>query len=108
MRGGALLALPATAQDKGAASGATGSKNVVLTGEMQVLDPDNKVVAAALATGRSDKAIEEKQKITWKELQSITDITLQAAFVDTAGNVLIESAPVKFFAHRAIVCRSVR
>ena len=108
MRGGALLALPATAQDKGAASGATESKNVVLTGEMQVLDPDNKVVAAALATGTSDKAIEEKQKFTWKELQSITDTTLQAAFVDTAGNVLIESAPVKFFAHRAIVCRSVR
>ena len=50
MLGGALLALPATAQDKGAASGATESKNVVLTGEMQVLDPDNKVVAAALAT----------------------------------------------------------
>ena len=50
MLGGALLALPATAQDKGAASGAMESKNVVLTGEMQVLDPDNKVVAAALAT----------------------------------------------------------
>ena len=108
MLGGALLALPATAQDKGAASGAMGSQKVVLTGEMQVLDPDNKVVAAALATGTRDKAIEEKQKITWKELQSITDTTLQAAFVDTAGNVLIESAPVKFFAHRAIVRRSVR
>jgi hypothetical protein len=84
------------------------SKNVVLTGEMQVLDPDNKVVAAALATGTGDKAIEEKQKITWKELQSITDTTLQAAIVDTAGNGLIESAPVKFFAHRATVRRSVR
>ena len=83
-------------------------RTVVLTGEMQVLDPDNKVVAAALATGTSGKAIEEKQKSTWKELQSITDTTLQAAFVDTAGNVLIESAPVEFFAHRAIVRRSVR
>jgi len=56
-----------------AASGAMESKNVVLTGEMQVMGPDNKIVAAALSTGTGDKAIEEKQSITWKELQSITD-----------------------------------
>jgi hypothetical protein len=56
-----------------AASGAMESKNVVLTGEMEMLSPDNKVVGEAVATGTGDKAIEEKQKITWKELQSITD-----------------------------------
>jgi hypothetical protein len=56
-----------------AVSGDIGSKNVVLTGEMQVLGPDNKVVAAALATGTGDKAIDEKADITWKDLQSITD-----------------------------------
>jgi hypothetical protein len=56
-----------------AASGAMESKNVVLTGEMEMLSPDNKIVGAAVATGTGDKAIEEKQKITWKELQTITD-----------------------------------
>jgi len=55
------------------ASGANESKNVVLTGEMQVLDPKNNVVAAAVATGTSDKTIAQKQEITWKDLQSITD-----------------------------------
>lgn len=56
-----------------AASGAMSAKDVVLTGEMQVLDPNNNVVAAALSTGTGDKTVEEKQTITWKELQSITD-----------------------------------
>jgi hypothetical protein len=54
-------------------SGADAGKNVVLTGEMQALDPKNNVVAAAVATGTSDKAIAQKQDITWKDLQSITD-----------------------------------
>ena len=56
-----------------AASGAMESKNVVLTGEMEMLSPDNKVVGEAVATGTGDKAIEEKQQVTWKELQSIMD-----------------------------------
>lgn len=56
-----------------AASGAMEAKNVVLTGEMEVLSPDNKVVGEALATGTGDKTVQEKQTITWKELQSITD-----------------------------------
>jgi hypothetical protein len=56
-----------------AASGATEDKNVVLTGEMQVLDPTNNVVAAAVSNGTSDKTIAQKQDITWKDLQSITD-----------------------------------
>ncbi len=49
------------------------AKDVVLTGEMQALDPNNNVVAAAVATGTGDKTVEEKASITWKELQSITD-----------------------------------
>jgi hypothetical protein len=56
-----------------AASGAMESKNVVLTGEMEMLSPDDKIVGEAVATGTGDKAIEEKQKITWKELETITD-----------------------------------
>jgi hypothetical protein len=56
-----------------AASGAMEAKNVVLTGEMEVLGPDNNVVAAAVATGTGDNTVEEKQEITWKELRSITD-----------------------------------
>ena len=47
--------------------------NVVLTGEMQALDPAGNVVAEAIASGTSDKTISEKQEITWKELQSVTD-----------------------------------
>jgi len=31
--------------------------------------------------------------------------TLQAAIIDSTGAVLIEAAPVKFFAHRATVRR---
>jgi len=56
-----------------AATGAMNAKDVALTGEMEVLSPDNKVVVEALATGTGDKTVEEKQTITWTELQSITD-----------------------------------
>ena len=54
-------------------SGANSKLDVVLTGEMQVLSPDNKPVAAAVALGTGDKSVEEKQQITWTELQTITD-----------------------------------
>jgi len=56
-----------------AASGAMSAKDVVMTAEMQVLDPDNNIVAAAVATGTGDQKVAEKQEITWKDLQSITD-----------------------------------
>jgi len=56
-----------------AASGAMEDKNVALTAEMQALDPNNAVVAAAVSTGTGDKSIAEKQEITWDDLQSITD-----------------------------------
>jgi hypothetical protein len=55
------------------ASGMNSQLNVVLTGEMQVMSPQNKLVAAAEALGTGDKAVEEKQTITWKELETITD-----------------------------------
>lgn len=55
-----------------AATGGYEAKNAVLTGEMQVLAPDNNVVAAVVSSGTSDKTIAEKQSITWKDLESIT------------------------------------
>jgi hypothetical protein len=55
------------------ARAASSEKNVVLTAEMQVLDPDNKVVGAAVSVGTGDKTIDEKQNVTWKDIQSITD-----------------------------------
>ena len=56
-----------------AVSGADQAKSVVLTAEMRVVDPKDNVVAAAVATGTSDKTIAEKQDITWKDLESISD-----------------------------------
>ena len=55
------------------ATGASSAKDVVLTAEMQALDANNNVVAAAVATGTGDKTVEEKAAITWKDLQTITD-----------------------------------
>ena len=40
----------------------------MLTGEMQVLDPDNNVVAAVVGAGTGDESFGEKDEITWKEL----------------------------------------
>ena len=64
--------------------------NVVLTGEMQVLDPAGNVVAEAIASGTSDKTISEKQEITWKELQSVTDAWATALRngLDTARGIV--------------------
>ena len=44
----------------------------------------------------------------WQAAADNVEHTLQAAIVDGTGAVLIEAAPVKFFAHRATVRRSVR
>lgn len=44
----------------------------------------------------------------WQAAAENVEHTLQAAIVDSSGDVLLESAPVKFFAHRATVRRSVR
>jgi hypothetical protein len=56
-----------------AASGAGDARNVVLSGELQMLDPKDNVVAASVSTGTSDKAITQKRDITWADLESITN-----------------------------------
>ena len=56
-----------------AASGGMTSSLPAMSGEMQVLSPANEIVAAAVSTGTGDQKIPEKQEITWKELQAITD-----------------------------------
>jgi hypothetical protein len=44
----------------------------------------------------------------WQAAADNVEHMLQAAIVDSTGTVLIETAPVKIFAHRATVRRSVR
>lgn len=44
----------------------------------------------------------------WRAATEDVEHTLQAAIVDSMGNVLIEAVPVRFFAHRATVRREVR
>ena len=56
-----------------AASGAADAKDVVLTAEMQVLDPNNNVVAAGVVHGTSSQTIAQGQAITWNDVQAITD-----------------------------------
>ncbi|HYK14847.1 MAG TPA: hypothetical protein VEW70_12750 [Burkholderiales bacterium] len=64
---------------------------------------DGNLLAASYRSGRISLTAAD-----WQAAAENVDHTLEAAIVDTAGNVLIESAPVKFFAHRATVRRSVR
>jgi hypothetical protein len=56
-----------------AATGAINAQDVVLTAEMEVLSPDDKVVAAALATGAGDSTVKPDQNVTWQDVQGITD-----------------------------------
>jgi hypothetical protein len=56
-----------------AASGADAGRNIVLSAELQVLGPDGKVVAEAVASGTSDKKITESQQVTWSDLKSVSD-----------------------------------
>jgi len=44
----------------------------------------------------------------WQVAADNVEHTLRATIVDGTGAVLIETAPVKFFAHRATVRRPVR
>jgi len=54
---------------------ATGNAPVVaeLTGEMEVLDANGNRVAAAVATRKGDKTLSQGEKVTWDDLQAITD-----------------------------------
>ena len=45
----------------------------VLSGEMQAIDPSDNVVAAVVTTGTGTQSFSEKQEVTFKELQAITD-----------------------------------
>jgi uncharacterized protein DUF3313 len=56
-----------------AATGAISAQDVVLTGEMEVRGPDDKVVAAALATGSGDSTVKPNQDVTWQDVQRLTD-----------------------------------
>jgi hypothetical protein len=55
-----------------AVSGAINAQDVVLTAEMEVRGPDDKVVAAAAATGTGD-TVKPDQEVTWQDVQGITD-----------------------------------
>jgi hypothetical protein len=55
-----------------AATGAINAQDVVLTAEMEVRGPDDKVVAAALATGTGE-TVKQNQDVTWQDVQGITD-----------------------------------
>ena len=65
--------------------------------------PDGNLLAASYRSGRISLTAAD-----WQAAAENVEHTLQAAIVDAAGNVLIESAPVRFFAHRATVRRSLR
>jgi hypothetical protein len=40
---------------------------------MEVRSPDDKVVAAALATGTGDSTVKPGQEVTWQDVQKITE-----------------------------------
>jgi uncharacterized protein DUF3313 len=44
-----------------------------MTAEMEVQDANGKTVAAAVASRKGDKTLTQDEKVTWKEMQSITD-----------------------------------
>jgi Protein of unknown function (DUF3313) len=56
-----------------AASGAMNAQDEVLTAEMEVRSPDDKIVAASLATGTGDSTVKPGQDVTWQDVQVITD-----------------------------------
>jgi hypothetical protein len=56
-----------------AVSGAINAQDVVLTAEMEVRGPDDKVVAEALATGAGDWTVKPDYDVTWQDVQGITD-----------------------------------
>ncbi len=64
---------------------------------------DGNLLASSYRSGRIGLTATD-----WQAAADNVEHTLQAAIVDSAGAVLIESAPVKFFAHRATARRSVR
>lgn len=45
-----------------------------ISAEIEVLDPNGRVVGAAVSTRKSDKNLPQGEKITWKDLQAIVDV----------------------------------
>jgi hypothetical protein len=45
-----------------------------ISAEIEVLDPNGKVIGAAVSTRKGDKKVAQGEKITWKELQAIVDV----------------------------------
>jgi hypothetical protein len=64
---------------------------------------DGNLLASSYRAGRISLAATD-----WQAAADNVEHTLQAAIVDNTGAVLIESAPVQFFAHRATVRRLIR
>jgi Protein of unknown function (DUF3313) len=54
---------------------ATGNAPIVaeMTAEMEILDPDGKRLAAAVANRKGSKTLKQGDQVTWEDLQSITD-----------------------------------
>ncbi len=66
--------LPIKALFNAGRAAAGGSPQVVELGaEMEVLDNANNRVAAAVATRKGDKTLQQGEQITWQHLQAITD-----------------------------------
>ena len=61
---------------------------------------DGNLLASSYRSGRISLTAAD-----WQAAAENVEHTLQAAIIDSTGAVLIEAAPVKFFAHRATVRR---
>ena len=54
-------------------TGANQTRNVALTGEMEVRAPDDTVIAQSMAIGTGDASVRPGQEITWREVEQTTD-----------------------------------
>lgn len=57
----------------GRAAAGAAPKVAEISGEFELLAPDGKVVAAAVATRKSEKTLAQGDKITWNDLQEIVN-----------------------------------
>lgn len=55
----------------------TAPKVADMTAEIEVLDPDGKRLAAAVATRKGSKTLKQGDQVTWDDLQAITDYWAQ-------------------------------
>lgn len=45
-----------------------------ISAEMEVLDPSGRIVGSAVSTRKSDKTLEQGERVTWKDMQSIAAV----------------------------------